>query len=247
MDTTDALRAEFWREFDSMVRVHFTPFVGNVNAAWKWDASPDTQSVEHLGTKLSVTLAECSQARMRVLVSPVIPWKSDAKEYTAEWEQGDWETETYEWDPGAGRRISAGFPSVIKGWVVYLALAHMLSKRFSVRACTRDAHMQLIAGRGWGPGWIKLRLYAVVSKKASTFLEVLYHERVRFSMSAEPQMLSKPLLMPDTRALWWFIEAELDRPWSSWVGGPQLSLETGPLQMLEEDWETEQGVPKKKI
>ena len=233
MDTTDALRAEFWREFDSMVRVHFTPFLGNVKAAWKWDSSPDTQSVEHLGTKLSVTLAECSQARMRVVVVPVMPWNGDAKEHMVEW------------DPGAGRRIDTELPYVLKVWVIYVALAHMLSKRFSMWVCTRDTHMQLIAGRGWGPGWIKLRLYAVVSKKASTFLEVLYHERVRFSMSAKPPLLSKPLLMPDTRALWRFIEAELDRPWSSsWVGG--LSLETGLLPMLE-DGETEQGVPKKKI
>ena len=233
MDTTDALRAEFWREFDSMVRVHFTPFLGNVKAAWKWDALPDTQSVEHLGTKLSVTLAECSQARMRVVVVPVIPWNGDAKEHTVEW------------DPGAGRRIDTELPCVLKVWVIYVALAHMLSKRFSMWVCTRDTHMQLIAGRGWGPGWIKLRLYAVVSKKSSAFLEVLYHERVRFSMSAKPPLLSRPLLMPDTRALWRFIEAELDRPWSSsWVGG--LSLETGLLPMLE-DGETEQGVPKKKI
>ena len=245
MDTTDALRAEFWREFDSVVRVYFTPFVGKLDAAWKWDSTPDTQSVGYLGTKLSVTLEECSRARMRVRVVPTIPWTNNAKEHTYEWEPA---CMTYEWEPGAGRRISAELPCVVKVWVVYLALTHLLSKRLAVRACTRDTHLQLIVGQGWDPSWVKLRLYAVVSKKASTFLEVLYHERVRFSMSAEPQMLSKPLLMPDTCALWRFIEAELDRPWSSWVGGPQLSLETGPLPMLEEvDGETEQGVPKKKI
>jgi hypothetical protein len=251
MDTiyTDALRAEFWREFESMVRVHFMPFVGNVKAVWQWDKAPDTQSVEHLGTKLSVTLAECSRARMRVVVVPVIPWKSDAKEYAVEWEPDDGEPETYEWDPGEGRRISTTFPCVLKVWVVYVALSHMLSKKFSLRVSTRDTHMHLVAGRGWGPGWMKLRLYAVVSKKASTFLEVVYYERVRLSMSAEPQVLPTPLLMEDTRALWRFIEAELDRPWSSWpwsVGG--LSLDTGPLQMLEEeDGGTVRGVPKKKI
>jgi hypothetical protein len=97
---------------------------------------------------------------------------------------------------------------------------------------------------------VKLRLYAVVSKKASTFLEVRYYERVRLNLSVEPQMLAKPLLMADTRALWRFIEAELSSPWSSWpwVGGPQLSLETEALPMLEEvDGETVQSVPKKKI
>ena len=98
MDTiyTDALRAEFWREFESMVRVHFMPFVGNVKAVWQWDKTPDTQSVEHLGTKLSVTLAECSRARMRVVVVPVIPWKSDAKEHAVEWEPDDGEPEGHE-------------------------------------------------------------------------------------------------------------------------------------------------------
>ena len=222
-----------------MVRVYFTPFVGSVKAAWKWDESSDTQSVEHLGTKLSVTLAECSQARMRVRVVPTIPWRNDAKEYTFEWEPDN-----------EGARISAELPCMIKVWVIYLAVAHLRSKRFALRVCTRHTHMQLIVGRGWGPIWVKLRLYAVLSKDASTFLEVHYYERVRLNISAEPQLLSKPLMMADTRALWRFIEAELSSPWSSWpwVGGLQLSLETGALPMLEEvDGEMVQSVPKKKI
>jgi hypothetical protein len=250
MDTADALRAEFWREFDGMVRVYFTPFLGNVKAAWKWDGSSDTRSVEHLGTKLSVTLAECSRARMRVRVVPTIPWRNDAKECTFAWEPDDCGSETFEWDPAAGRRISSELPCVIKVWVIYLAVAHLRSKRFSLRVCTRDTHMQLIVGRGWDPSWVKLRLYAVLSKEASTFLEVRYRERVRLNISAEPRLLSKPLLLADTRALWRFIEAELSSPWSSWpwVGEAQLSLETGALPMLEEaDGPTAQSVPKKKM
>ena len=239
MDTTHALRADFWREFDSIVRVYFTPFVGSVKAAWKWDEPSDTQSVEHLGTKLSVTLAECSQARMRVRVVPTIPWRNDAKEYTFEWEPDN-----------EGARIGAELPCVIKVWVIYLAVAHLRSKRFALRVCTRDTHMQLILGQGWDSSWVKLRLYAVVSRDASTFLEVHYYERVRLNISAEPRLLSKPLMMADTRALWRFIEAELSSPWSSWpwVGGPQLSLETEALPMLEEvDGEIVRSVPKKKI
>lgn len=239
MDTTHALRADFWREFDSIVRIYFTPFVGSVKAAWKWDEPSDTQSVEHLGTKLSVTLAECSQALMRVRVVPTIPWRNDAKEYTFEWEPDN-----------EGARISAELPCMIKVWVIYLAVAHLRSKRFALRVCTRDTHMQLILGQGWDSSWVKLRLYAVVSRDASTFLEVHYYERVRLNISAEPRLLSKPLMMADTRALWRFIEAELSSPWSSWpwVGGPQLSLETEALPMLEEvDGETVQSVPKKKI
>jgi hypothetical protein len=248
MDTTDALRAEFWREFDSVVRVYFTPFVGKLDAAWKWDESPDTQSVGYLGTKLSVTLEECSRARMRVRVVPTIPWTNNAKEHTMVWKPDDGEPGTYEWEPGAGRRISTELPCVVKVWVVYLALTHLLSKRLAVRACTRDTHLQLIVGQGWDPSWVKLRLYAVVSKKASTFLEVRYYERVRLNLSVEPQMLAKPLLMADTRALWRFIEAELRSPWSSWpwVGG--LSLDIAPLPMLEEvDGDMVRDVPKKKI
>jgi hypothetical protein len=62
---------------------------------------------------------------------------------------------------------------------------------------------------------------------------VYFFERVYLSITAKPKPLTTPLPMVDARALWRFIQTELNTPWPSWQWmEPQLLLTDTQMDKL---------------
>ena len=219
-------RSEFWNGFNHILHKFFDPCLGDFKAAWKSD-SRDQRSTAYDCIELRVALEECSLERIRVRVIPIIQWAKDTP------------CITYECDPLAGERVlvnpkdgsvySECMPGVVRSWIMFMVVTRLRSEGYAVGMSVQDTHLQLIVCREWGPTFIKLRLYGVLSEDPSVFLRVYFFERVYLSITANPKMRSTPLPIADAQALWQFIQTELDTPWSTWPWlEPQL-----PLSMVE--------------
>jgi hypothetical protein len=219
----EAWRSEFWKGFEYILRNFFDPFLGDLKARWTID-SRDERSVVYAGTKLQVTMEDCSPERMRVRVMHVVPW-SDVTE-----------PHMYECSPlvdpnpvslDKGHPFSDYMAGTAKIWICYMLLARLLSADYAVRADSQDERLHLIISKRWGPSCIKLRLCAVLAYDRSVFVSVHFFERVYLGFTANPKPLERPLQMADARELWGFIQTQLDTPWSSWPWtGPRVSLAT---------------------